>query len=39
MEPPSTYADLSLVVDKIIDVPFFLKKIQNNGFSVVALDF
>lgn len=39
MNLPSTYSDLSIAADKVIDIPFFLKKVQNNGYSTVALDY
>lgn len=39
MDPPSTYADLSILPDKVIDVGYFLNKVQANGYSIAALDY
>lgn len=39
MDPPSTYADLSILPDKLIDVGYFLNKVQANGYSIAALDY
>jgi hypothetical protein len=38
MDTPSTYADLSLITEKAIDVTFLVNKIKVNGYSIVALD-
>ena len=38
MDIVSTYADLSLITEKAIDLKYFVNKIKGNGYSVVALD-
>ena len=38
MDTPSTYADLSLITEKAIDIAYFVNKIKGNGYSIVALD-
>ena len=38
MDTPSTYADLSLITEKAIDVTFLVNKIKLNGYSILALD-
>lgn len=39
MDPPSTYADLSILPDKVIDGGYFLNKVKANGYSIAALDY
>jgi hypothetical protein len=39
MDPISTYADLSLSTQKIIDIKHFVGKVQANGYSMIALDY
>lgn len=39
MEKPILYVDLSLQTDKAIDLAYFLRKIKNDGYSTVALDY
>lgn len=34
-----TYSDLSLQTEKPIDLAYFLKKVKNNGYSTIALDY